>query len=234
MNDREQREALKRALEGSEPGPPITEDELVAYHRGELSEEEATAFLDRLVSDPEATQALMDLREMDGAHETEAATDETEGAWHEFRDRLTNNRGPVRFRPNQGTNILLAAACLLIVTLAVLWPRDSRGTVMTQRFDLVDQTRGNEALDDSVDHWALDVRISSAHEGMNEYRATVKATDGTLLAEPLVTSRGIQLSFEVASKDLEPGGITMTIEGKRDGTWTLLGKVETEFRRVTR
>jgi len=128
---------------------PPDPDELLAFHRGELPDEERSAVLDRLVCYPSALETLRALDEIDDLEpgplvDVKAA----EAGWQRFREKLHRDE-PVqpperdpndnvvpfrrRLRFHQGGNLILLAACL---TLAFLYVRDQIGVPISTPDDV--------------------------------------------------------------------------------------------------
>lgn len=110
----------ERAARDAPPAAAPTPDPetLLAYLAGELPADEETRLQRRLVADPEAARALLDLEELEQA--TAAAADErppelaTGAAWRELRARL---RGIGRGRAVPWLGAI--AAALLVVTVGL-------------------------------------------------------------------------------------------------------------------
>lgn len=95
---------------------PPSDEELFAYHRGDLPPDEEEKLLDRLTLHPEAVRDLVDLVAFD-RDQTPSTSEqrETTQALHAFRARL---EGP---GPRSRRNLWLAAAAVLALAVGASW-----------------------------------------------------------------------------------------------------------------
>jgi len=213
----------------------ITEEELLTYHRGQMSEAEAQAFQDRLVTDSEALDALRALREMDPQGEATVNEAETRTAWAAFEERL-HQPDPVAevvpiAKPSTGirVNWILAAACVLLVFWVVSREFSDRQPLVMDsqilRFDLASETRGADPIDRSADEWILEVRLSSGDLGRERYEVSLQTVAGEPLDRQRLVLRDDYLVYKPERALLVPDTLVMVCFGFRDGEAEELGRI---------
>lgn len=81
---------LKRALGPDRSEEEVSEEEIVAYHHGELAEERAEEVLAFLAADPEWESALADARDPEAVAAQSGVEDDAtiDAAWQDFQSRL--------------------------------------------------------------------------------------------------------------------------------------------------
>lgn len=138
------------ARERERLGEPPTPEEVAAYSRGNLTEEEATRVRALLVVHPEAAALLT--RNVEASPEDVLAVGEMQHDWVALRRRIADDIGP---RRSFIIRIMPVAAVLAVATLGVLWVQARsalqaerhRPQVLTARYELfpIDDPRGGKA-----------------------------------------------------------------------------------------
>ena len=118
-----------------QPEQELTPREILAYHEGELSEEEENQFLKRLAHDPSAVRDLLEMDQFPSQEEAPAMTPgELESAWQSFQQRVDTPGQPaakVRNRamwPAHPLMTALAACFLLVIGGLTFWIMDLKKT----------------------------------------------------------------------------------------------------------
>ncbi len=123
----EKKEDLEKALDilmqqEREKDRAPTPRELLAYYEGEMTEAEKSRFLDRLVLDKSAVQALLDIEKFPGEDDAaQMSEDELEAVWVSFKQMEKSGSPTKPGTPKKMMNPLISAlaACFLLATVGL-------------------------------------------------------------------------------------------------------------------